>query len=129
MQDYLGFPWPTDLKVDYYKFLDKDDYFRNSECPNDSDSCARDSAIFSPHPLQDHELVHAYLAPLGFPPAFFVEGIASVLACDEVFTLGDPEPRQDVVAVPFGDDSPGLLRFEIRIGGIHLIACLCRVFG
>jgi hypothetical protein len=87
------------------------------------------STIFSPHPLQEHELVHAYLAPLGFPPAFFVEGIASVLACDEVFTLGDPEPRQDVVAVPFGDDSPGLLRFEIRIGGIHLIACLCRVFG
>jgi hypothetical protein len=102
MQGYLGFAWPHGRKVDYYKFRDKSDYLSNSRCPEGSESCAHDSAVMSPHVLRDHELIHAYLAPLGLPPAFFVEGAAVILACDHVFALQDFKPWQEVVAEPYG---------------------------
>ena len=102
MQGYLGFSWPSGRKVDYYKFRDKADYLSNSGCPKDSDSCARDSDLMSPHVLQDHELIHTYLASVGMPPAFFVEGVAVVLACDHVFALQNFKPWQDVVTEAFG---------------------------
>ncbi|HEY5958105.1 MAG TPA: hypothetical protein VIV60_16190, partial [Polyangiaceae bacterium] len=78
---YLGFPWSGDRKIEYYKFRDNADYSSNSGCPVDSGSCALQSTVFSPDTLNEHELIHAYLAPLGLPPAFFVEGVASVMAC------------------------------------------------
>lgn len=103
VQGYLGFPWPPERKVDYYKFRDQADYLRYGQCPSGADSCTRGSTVFSPHVLQDHELIHAYLAPLGMPPAFFAEGVAAAFACDHVFEIEYPEPWQEVVALPFGD--------------------------
>jgi hypothetical protein len=102
IQGYLGFSWPSGRKVDYYKFRDKADYLSSGFCPEDSDSCTRDSEVMSPHVLQDHELIHAYLAPLGMPPALFVEGAAVVLACDHVFALQNFKPWQDVATEAFG---------------------------
>jgi len=104
MQAYLGFTWPEGRKVDYYKFLDLADYLDNSECPENSGGCSNESTIRSPFRLEEHELIHAYLAPLGLPPEFFVEGVASALAC----SLPEPpplEPRrwQDLVAISPGD--------------------------
>lgn len=101
MQAYLGFPWSDARKVDYYKFLDQADFLKNSGCPADAGSCARDTAVLSARVLQPHELIHTYLAPLGLPPAFFVEGIASVLDCDHPWAVA-PRPAEDVVALPFG---------------------------
>lgn len=92
LHEYLGFAWPTDRKIDYYKFADRTDYFDNSPCPHDAESCTSDSNVFSPYVLVNHELVHAYLAPLGLPPAFFTEGIASVFSCEIPVTIINPEP-------------------------------------
>lgn len=103
IQAYLGFSWPKDRKVDYYKFQDEADYVSNAGCPAKSDSCSFGSVVLSPHPLQDHELIHAYLAPLGLPPAFFVEGIASIFSCSSVVTLATPKSWKEVVSLPFTD--------------------------
>jgi len=102
LQSYLGFSWPSGRKVDYYKFLDQADYLSNSGCSQNSDSCTTDSEVMSAHVLQDHELIHAYLAPLGMPPEFFVEGAAVVLACDQMFTIQNFMLWRDVVTEAFG---------------------------
>jgi hypothetical protein len=68
VRDYLGFPWPAGAKVDYYKFRDQLDYARESDCPEYGSSCVRDGAVLTARILQHHELIHAYLAPLGLPP-------------------------------------------------------------
>lgn len=102
-QSYLAFPWSTGRKIDYYKFQDESDYVQHAECPKDSGSCTSGSTIYSPYVLEDHELVHAYLAPLALPPALFTEGVATAVACDHVFEVQAPRAWQDVVAVPFGD--------------------------
>jgi hypothetical protein len=102
LQGYLGFAWPAGRKVDYYKFVDQADYLANSGCSAGSDSCASDSEVMSPHVLQDHELIHAYLAPLGTPPAFFVEGAAGVLACRHLFVVQNFKPWREVVTEAFG---------------------------
>jgi hypothetical protein len=106
VRGYLGFPWPEGRKVDYYKFRDQADYEHNADCPADSASCAGSSAVMSYFTLQEHELVHAYLAPLGSPPRFFLEGIAAAIACYDPFAaVGEIPPWQDVVALPVTDRS------------------------
>jgi hypothetical protein len=60
---------------------------------------------WSPHVLQDHELIHAYLAALGTPPAFFVEGAASILACRHMFALQNSKPWRDLVTGPLAQNS------------------------
>ena len=104
MHAYLGFPWPKDGKVDYYKFLDSFDYQNNAECPAQSGSCTDGSSVFSYYTLMEHELIHAYLAPMGYPPRFFMEGIAVALACEQPYvTLGKVASWRDVVALPPSD--------------------------
>ena len=82
MVGYLGLAWPEGKKVDYYKFRDQNDYWNNAPCPKTSASCTEDSSVMSAYVLQEHELIHAYLAPFGFPPSFFIEGAAVALSCD-----------------------------------------------
>jgi len=104
MHAYLGFPWPRDGKVDYYKFLDLSDYQNNAECPAQSGSCTDGSSVFSYYTLMEHELIHAYLAPMGYPPRFFMEGAAVALACEQPYvTLGKVASWRDVVALPPSD--------------------------
>ena len=123
MQGYLSFSWPQGRKVDYFKFRDAADYAENAECPEGSGSCASGSTIFSPSVLEDHELIHAYLAPLALPPAFFTEGIATALACDHLFTVEEPKAWQDVVAVPFDDD------VRAHIEGPWFVGYLLHAYG
>jgi hypothetical protein len=123
MQAYLGLSWPKGYKVDYYKFRDTPDYLSNAGCPGESDSCSVESTVLSPHPLEDHELIHAYLAPLGIPPAFFVEGMASVLACRSMWTLGNPRPWREVVLLPFSD------RFNVYAEGPWFMGYLLHHYG
>ncbi|HEY5958104.1 MAG TPA: hypothetical protein VIV60_16185, partial [Polyangiaceae bacterium] len=108
---------------DYYKFRDSADYSSNAECPIGSDSCAVESTVLSPHALEDHELIHAYLEPLGTPPAFFVEGIASVLACRSQWTLVSPREWKDVVLLPFTD------RFSVYAEGPWFMGYLLHRYG
>jgi hypothetical protein len=103
MQGYLGFSWPAQRKVDYYKFRDDADFEQNSGCPAIAAGCARGSSVLSSGPLHEHELIHAYLAPLALPPAFLNEGLASVLACHDAATLKVVTPWRDVVGLPYED--------------------------
>jgi hypothetical protein len=121
VRDYLGFAWPAGAKVDYYKFRDQLDYARESDCPEYGSSCVRDGAVLTARILQHHELIHAYLAPLGLPPAFFTEGVAAALACRTPFSIG-PRPWREVVAVPFGND-------RAFLEGPWFVAFLLRTYG
>ncbi len=47
LQTYLGFEWPISRKVDYYKFVDRDDYLSSGKCPSDAEGCTSDSSIES----------------------------------------------------------------------------------
>ena len=106
MQAYLGFPWPEGRKVDYFKYRDRSDYEANADCPAQTGGCTAGSAVMTYSTLQEHELVHAYLAPSGSPPTFFVEGVASAIGRDEpVASLTEIPSWQDVVALPVGDRS------------------------
>jgi hypothetical protein len=121
VRDYLGFSWPGGAKVDYYKFRDQLDYARESACPELGSSCVRDGAVLTARILQHHELIHAYLAPLGLPPAIFTEGVAVALACRTPFNIG-PRPWREVVAVPFGND-------RAFLEGPWFVAFLLRTYG
>jgi hypothetical protein len=121
VREYLGFPWPARSKVDYYKFRDQNDYERESACPESGSSCVRDGVVLTASVLQHHELIHAYLARVGLPPAFFTEGVAVALACRHPFRI-DPRPWRDVVAVPFGNT-------RAFLEGPWFVAYLLRRYG
>jgi hypothetical protein len=121
MQEYLGFQWSGTHKVEYYKFSDVDDFRRNSGCPAGAGGCARGSSVLTPNVLHPHELIHAYLAPLGLAPAFFVEGIATVLDCDHAWAI-DPRPFEEVVALPYGND-------RVHVEGPWFAGYLLHEFG
>jgi len=81
LQGYLGFAWPTDQKVTYYKFSDSDDFESNAGCGPGAGGCAPGATVRSQTGLDTHELVHAYLSATGHPPQILVEGVAVVLSC------------------------------------------------
>jgi len=100
MQAYLGFAWPQERVVDYYKFVDRADLDAHSACGGGA-RCTSGSAIQSDSAFDPHELIHAYLAPTGEPGPLMAEGAAVALSCqmpgrtrpslpaDAVFGLGD----------------------------------------
>jgi hypothetical protein len=70
-----------DAVVDYYRFRDDADLVRNAPC---SIACTTDSplAVYTTRPLDDYELVHAFLAPIGgIPPYMIGEGTARSVSC------------------------------------------------
>jgi len=71
----------SEAQINYYLFDDQEDLARNSECGSTQD-CAVGHDIFSVSPLLEHELVHAYLADVGFPAAPLREGMAEALGCN-----------------------------------------------
>jgi hypothetical protein len=99
LESYLGFAWPSGNRVTYNKYLDKQDYQAHAPCPEDSGGCAYDSTVESPRTFDQHELVHAYVAPSGNPPALFKEGLATALACHPSFSGSTIIPWQDALAV------------------------------
>src|SRR5512138_2997746 len=98
MQSYVGFTWPSERKVDYDKYLDKQDYEAHAPCPPNSGGCARGSTVETPQTFDRHELLHAYLAPSGDPPALFKEGLATTLACSPSLSPSNAISWQDALA-------------------------------
>jgi hypothetical protein len=82
LQAYLGFAWPEGQKVEYEKFVDDADELAHGGCPDGRAGCAPGTSVLSAAVLDEHELVHAYLYPTGFPPPVLQEGAAEALSCD-----------------------------------------------
>lgn len=85
---YLGLP-DGDERIDYRKFRDARDYLSSSSCP-DAGACTVEEHLETPLVLDEHELIHAYLRPVGRPPALLAEGVAQALSC-----LGLPSEKPD----------------------------------
>jgi hypothetical protein len=76
----LGMSWDPGEVVDYYKFSDLDDFNDNASCGGGA-ACTDGQSVRSPGGFDRHELIHAYLAKLGFPPWLMIEGSAVAIAC------------------------------------------------
>ncbi|WP_437730550.1 hypothetical protein [Sorangium sp. So ce1335] len=82
MTEYLEIEWPGDAIIDYYKFLDHDDYQDNSGCPERSGGCFGFGAVRASQAFDPHELIHAYtVTAWGNSTPMLVEGIAVALSC------------------------------------------------
>jgi hypothetical protein len=73
--------------VSYYKFEDSSDFASHSECEPGTSACAPNATVRSPVDFDRHELIHAYLSPVGRPPWLLAEGAAVALSCQ-----GYPRP-------------------------------------
>jgi hypothetical protein len=81
LRGYLGFDWADGQKVTYEKFVDSVDLAEHNSCGGPVQGCAQGAMVESSLGLDPHELVHAYLSSIGFPPTVLVEGVAVALAC------------------------------------------------
>ncbi len=81
LRSTLGFEWPSGRVIDYYKFVDAEDFANSAPCPKGSSGCFSGGAIYTPDLFEQHELVHAYLWPLADPPVVVAEGAAVALSC------------------------------------------------
>jgi len=97
LQAYLGFAWPDGTKVQYEKFVDDTDAVAHAGCADGRAGCAPDTSVRTGAVLDEHELVHAYLFPTGFPPPVLQEGAAEALSCGAA-TYGKPAVGPDDLA-------------------------------
>lgn len=82
LHDYLGFDWPSDARVDYFKFRDAADARTNSSCSALNASCfIAGVGVQSAKPFERHELIHAYVAAIGDRHRLLEEGLADALSC------------------------------------------------
>lgn len=82
MQSTLGFDWPVGKSLAYHGFSDQRALRAGSPCTGANDACFfADRGVFTTKPLDLHELVHAYLAPLGDSHVVLEEGLAEALSC------------------------------------------------
>lgn len=87
MQDTLGFAWPEGARVQYHKFENQLQLRAAGVCSRNNDACFfADKGVYTTAPLELHELLHAYLAPLGNSHPVLEEGIAEALSC-----VGQPQ--------------------------------------
>lgn len=92
LQSALGFPWPDGARVEYHKFEDQKALRAARVCSGNNDACFfADKGVFTTEPLEMHELVHAYLAPLGDSHPVLEEGIAEALSCAAQSSSKAPE--------------------------------------
>lgn len=82
IQDLLGFPWPSDRTIHYYKFASQSDFAASSPCAPGSAACTDRNHVYAYNVFEQHELVHAYLWPSGVPPPVIAEGTAVALVCN-----------------------------------------------
>jgi hypothetical protein len=68
--------------VSYYKFEDSADFVSHAECGPDAEACAPNATVRSSLDFDRHELIHAYLSPVGRPPWLLAEGAAVALSCE-----------------------------------------------
>ena len=78
IQSHLGFEWPAGEKINYYKFLDIDDYQRSTgrDYWANAQERGETTMVLSPEPFHQHELMHAYLYPTGLSFPLLTEGLA-----------------------------------------------------
>ncbi len=84
LRDLLGFAWPSGQRIEYRLYSSQSDFEQHAPCSGvlHTDACARDNRVYTTRPVHEHELIHAYLAGVGHPPSYMVEGIADLLSCD-----------------------------------------------
>lgn len=102
MQSMLGFTWVEGRVIDYYMFHDSRDFLKHAPCQG-AMRCASGNDAYSILEFDEHELVHAYLKPIGQPPVVIEEGAAMALACDstipETLTLSLEDALQVTTAL------------------------------
>ncbi len=82
LQEYLGFTWPEGKHLDYHKYESEADKRANSACSAFNSSCFyADVGVQTAEPVELHELVHAYLEPMGRSHVALEEGLANALSC------------------------------------------------
>jgi hypothetical protein len=80
LQQTLGFSWPQGARVEYHKFANQKALRAEGVCSGSNDACFfADKGVYTTDPLELHELVHAYLVPLGDSHPVLEEGIAEAL--------------------------------------------------
>lgn len=101
LQRYLGFSWPEQQRIDYYKFADVTDLRAHGTCSAHNAACFYAGVgVQAADALQAHELVHAYLAPLGRRHLLLEEGLAIALSCGhEVSLRPEAPPWSDAFAL------------------------------
>jgi hypothetical protein len=125
---YLDLDRPlVDRPIRYLKLRDQADLDRNSGCPPSAVACAGDHGIASARTLDGHELIHAYLRPLGRPPAMLEEGIAEALAPQGRMFVAPREDWRQVLAAPAVE--PGVPAPIAYWAGGWFVAYLLRVHG
>jgi hypothetical protein len=91
---YLGLPPIPPRKFEYYDYssiAELQELGCASVARSDSDGCFESPNIIrTVREYHPHELIHAYLEPLGRPPRLFMEGIAEYLDCRTGFPGGPP---------------------------------------
>jgi hypothetical protein len=105
-----------DTVIDYYLFRDKDDLVSSSPCPGlactSGDSPA---AVYTTNLLDDYELVHGFLSPIGGAAPYMVaEGAAKNVSCypAELFSYDTVSSWQDLVSE---DDSNTQIGYGQRV--------------
>ncbi len=94
VQTYLDFPWPERKQVNYYKYRNAEDKTDNSACSVFNSSCFyANVGIQTAKPVELHELIHAYLEPIGRSHVALEEGVANALSCG-YDVRGRPEPAE-----------------------------------
>lgn len=88
----LGLEWPDGHKVAYHKFRSQRGLRGAGVCSARNAACfIVGRGVFTTKAFDLHELVHAYLEPLGNSHPVLEEGIAAALACDLNATASPPE--------------------------------------
>jgi hypothetical protein len=83
MQQALGFAWPKDAQVHYFKFANQNDLRRQGHCSPQNRACFfADVGVESFEAMNTHELIHAYLSPIGERHRALEEGLSEALSCD-----------------------------------------------
>jgi hypothetical protein len=87
--------------------------------------CARGRTIVTDRALDHHELIHAYLAPIGTPPPLFREGVAQGIACGPAApsAKGPLSPWRTTVVLRAAHQS------EVYDAGLMLFVYLVKTFG
>lgn len=80
LSDYFGLELAP--RIAYFKFTDAADLAEHGTCSSHNRACYEQGVgVQSTDALNLHELVHAYLAPLGERHALLEEGLAEALSC------------------------------------------------
>src|SRR5262249_31781047 len=78
---------------DYSSSPHPDDLARNGPCTLPESDCTSRRSVYAASPLQEHELIHSYMAGVGGPSAPLLEGMAEAVGCLRP-TGGDNMPAE-----------------------------------